>query len=76
MLAMSQEFGAKLRSLDNPEARRAAQDEFQQQQDAAQKKTRDFYQTDAGREYCFSKHRYALNFATNGAFRMEDDGAH
>jgi len=72
LMAMSQEFAAKMRSQDNDEARKAAQDEFQKQRDAAMKQTRAFYQTEAGRNYYFSKHRYALNFATNGAFRIED----
>jgi thiol-disulfide isomerase/thioredoxin len=72
LMEMSQEFAAKARSLDNDEARKVAQDEFQKQRDTAMKKTRAFYQTEAGRDYYFSKHRYALNFATNGVFRIED----
>ena len=72
LMAMSREFAAKMRSQDNAEARKAAQDEFQKQRDAAMKKTRDFYQTEAGRQYYFSKHRYALNFSPDGTFRIED----
>src|SRR5208337_3606267 len=72
LMAMSQEFAAKVRLQDNSEARKGAQDEFQKQRDAAMKGTRDFYRTAAGREYYFAKHRYALNFAMDGAFRIED----
>ena len=72
LMAMSQEFAAKVRSLDSDEARQAAQADFQKQREAAMEKTREFYHTAAGREYQFSKHRYALNFLPDGAFRIED----
>ncbi len=38
----------------------------------AAEKMRAFYQTDAGRQYLFSQHRYALNFSQDGSFRIED----
>lgn len=69
---ISREFSTKIRSLDTDEARKAASDEHQKQWEAAMKKTRDFYHTAAGREYYFSRHRYALNFSQDGAFRIED----
>lgn len=70
--AISAEFSVKLHSLDSDDARKAAMDEHQKKWDAALKATRDFYQTEAGRQYYFSKHRYALNFSPDGAFRIED----
>jgi len=72
LTALSQEFAAKVRSLDNDEARKAALEERQKQWDDAMKKTRDFYQTATGREYYFSQHRYALNFSQDGSFRIEN----
>jgi peroxiredoxin/protocatechuate 3,4-dioxygenase beta subunit len=72
LMGMSQEFAAKTRSLENDEARRSAQDEFQKQRAVALKQTRDFYQTAAGRQFNFSQQRYALNFSPEGAFRVED----
>lgn len=71
--AISRDIVSKYRSaMTNEEARQAAQKELQQAQKAAAEKTRAFYQTDAGRQYFFSKHRYALNFSQDGSFRVED----
>jgi thiol-disulfide isomerase/thioredoxin len=72
LTAMSQAFATKMRSLDSDEARKAAMTEHQKEWDAALEKTCDFYQTDAGREYFFSQHRFALNFLQDGSFRIED----
>jgi protocatechuate 3,4-dioxygenase beta subunit/peroxiredoxin len=72
LMAMSRAFAAKARSEDDPQARQAAQEEFRKQRAAATIATRDFYQTPAGLEYQFSKHRYALNFSQDGSFRIED----
>ncbi|MEI8288319.1 MAG: redoxin domain-containing protein [Verrucomicrobiota bacterium] len=70
--AISAEFASKLRSFDSDEARKTAMDEHKKIWDAALKETRDFYRSDAGRPYYFSKHRYALNFSREGTFRIED----
>lgn len=72
LTAISTEFAAKMRSLDSAEARQTAMAEHQKQWDAAMKTTRAFYQTDTGRQFHFSKHRYALNFSQDGSFRIED----
>ena len=45
LTAMSQEFAAKIHSLDNEQARKAAMDEHQKQWEAAKEKLRDFYRT-------------------------------
>lgn len=72
LMATGAAFAAKLRSVDSDEARKAALGEHQKEWEDLLKKTRDFYQTPAGLDYYFARRRYALNFATNGAFRIED----
>lgn len=70
--SLAKAFSAKLGLLESLAEKLAAQEEFQAQQEAAQAGLRDFYRTAAGREHFFQSRRFALNFASDGSFRVED----
>jgi peroxiredoxin len=50
----------------------AAWDEYDRRREEAIQKLKAFYATEAGRQCVFAKRRYALNFAQDGSFRVED----
>lgn len=70
--ALAKAFSAKIGTLDSTADKLAAQTDYEQQQQSAQAQLRAFYQTDAGREQYFKNRRFALNFAADGSFRVED----
>ena len=72
MMAMSKEFSAKFRALENDDVKKAVQEEFMKQRDTAMEKQKAFFKTEAGRQYHFSKTRNALNFSKDGSFRIDD----
>jgi peroxiredoxin/uncharacterized GH25 family protein len=72
LLSASRQFGESMRAASTDEERAAARASFDRQHEEMIRKTRAFYATDAGREYHFAKKRYALNFAQDGSFRIED----
>ena len=62
----------KMMKAKTPEERQAIQSEVQKIQEEFAIKQRDFFASDAGRKYHFSRRKYALNFAPDGTFRVED----
>jgi peroxiredoxin/uncharacterized GH25 family protein len=70
--AIAKAFSAKLGALDTDADKLAAQQEFEGRQKAAEANLREFYRTEAGREHFFQNRRFALNFAPDGSFRVED----
>ncbi len=71
-MALSKEFSAKFRELKTDAEKTAAMADYRVRQERVVDQTRAFYKTDAGRAYHFAKRRDALNFSTDGAFRIED----
>ena len=71
-LKMSREHNEAVRKLTTDEEKQAAQDEYSQRRKEALERTKAFYASEAGRNYHFSKRRFALNFAQDGSFRVED----
>jgi peroxiredoxin/uncharacterized GH25 family protein len=72
LLAMSREFSGTFSALNTDEEKAAAREEFNRARKAAIEKHKQFYATEAGRAHHFLKKRYALNFAQDGSFRIED----
>ena len=72
LMALAKAFSGKLRGLDTDAEKAAAMADYEEQQRAAQSNQRAFYQTEAGREHYFKNRRFALNFAADGSFRVED----
>lgn len=72
LLAASREFSTKLRSLDTDAEKIAAQEEYHQRHEEMINQTREFYRTEAGLQHYFNNRRFALNFAQDGSFRVED----
>ncbi|MGC3957250.1 MAG: redoxin domain-containing protein [Verrucomicrobiota bacterium] len=70
--AITKAFSAKMGALDTDAEKLAAQKDYEQQQQSAQDQLRAFYRTEAGREHFFKNRRFALNFAPDGSFRVED----
>jgi hypothetical protein len=60
------------RAASTDEEKAAARASFDRQQQELIQKTKAFYASDAAWEYQFAKKRYALNFAQDGSFRIED----
>jgi len=65
-------FSAKMRALTNDDEKKAAMEDYKKRVAEYQEKLRDFYQTDAGRQYSFAQRNFALNFSQDGSFRVED----
>jgi peroxiredoxin len=72
MLALSREQSAKIQAADSDEEKKRLIEEMQKSREEAAAKQRAFYATEKGREYYFQNKRYALNFAQDGTFRIED----
>ena len=69
--AMS-EFREAMATAETDHEKRLLQEQIRERQNEYQQKMRDFYRTEAGREHHFQNRRYALNFAQDGSFRIED----
>ena len=71
-LKMNREHSEAMRKLTTDEEKQAAQDEYSRRRKEAIERTKAFYATEAGQNYHFAKRRFALNFAQDGSFRVED----
>ncbi|MFN7139418.1 MAG: TlpA family protein disulfide reductase, partial [Limisphaerales bacterium] len=69
---LSREFSEAMRGAETDEEKAAASEAYKQRREAATAEMKAFYQTDAGRQHHAAKGRYALNFAQDGSFRVED----
>ena len=72
LLSLSREQSAKIQAADSDDEKKRLIAEMQKSREEALAKQRDFYATEKGREYYFQNKRYALNFAQDGSFRVED----
>ena len=72
LLVLSREQSAKIQATDSEEEKKRLIEEMQKSREQGLAKQRAFYATDKGREYYFQNKRYALNFAQDGSFRVED----
>jgi thiol-disulfide isomerase/thioredoxin len=70
--AIYKEFNQAQGAAKTEDEKTAARAELDRRQKEATEKQKAFYTTGAGRQYHFSKRRYALNFAQDGSFRVED----
>jgi peroxiredoxin len=71
LLAQSRAFSAKMQAASEDE-RKQLMEQMNKSRDESIAKQRAFYATEKGREYYFRNKRYALNFAQDGSFRVED----
>jgi len=72
LLALSREQSAKIQAADSDEEKKRLIDEMQKSREEQVARQRAFYATEKGREHHFKNRRYALNFAQDGSFRVED----
>src|SRR6266516_4149074 len=72
LLVLSREQSAKIQATDSEEEKKRLIEEMQKSREQGLAKQRAFYATDKGREYFFQNKRYALNFAQDGSFQVED----
>jgi len=72
MLAQSRAQSAKIQAAESQDEKKRLMEEMNKAHEEAMAKQRAFYATDKGREYYFRNKRYALNFAQDGSFRIED----
>jgi len=70
--ALYKEFNQAHGAAKTEDEKTAARAELDRRQKEATEKQRAFYASDAGQEHHFAKRRYALNFAQDGSFRVED----
>jgi peroxiredoxin/uncharacterized GH25 family protein len=71
-LAQSRAQSAKLQAAESEDERKQIMEDMRKAHEENVAKQRAFYATEKGREYYFSNKRYALNFAQDGSFRVED----
>jgi len=71
-LAMSREQSAKIQAADSDDEKKRLIEQMQNSREESIAKQRAFYATEKGRAYHFQNRRYALNFAPDGSFRVED----
>ena len=62
----------KMAKAKTPEEQKEVQVEMQKVQEEFGRKQREFYATKDGRKHHFAQQRFALNFAQDGTFRVED----
>lgn len=72
LLALSREQSARIQAADSDDEKKRLLEEMQKSREQGINKQRAFYATEKGREYYFQNKRYALNFAQDGSFRVED----
>jgi peroxiredoxin len=72
LLAWSREQNAKIQAADSDEEKKRLLEEMQQSREQQVARQRAFYATEKGHEHHFKNRRYALNFAQDGTFRVED----
>ncbi len=72
LMALSREQSANIQAADSDEEKQRLIEEMRRSREEALAKQRAFYQTKKGQEYYFQSRRYALNFAADGSFRVED----
>jgi peroxiredoxin len=71
-VTVSRELAGKIQAADTPEERDRLSEQMRKTQEEIATKTREFYQTEKGREYFFQNKKYCLNFKEDGSFRIED----
>lgn len=72
LLALSREQSAKIQAADSDEEKQRLIEEMRRSREEALARQRAFARTEKGREYYFQNRRYALKFAQDGSFRVED----
>jgi thiol-disulfide isomerase/thioredoxin len=70
--AALKEYEEARRAAKSAEGRIAAQARFDQERDQIARQLQAFYSSGAARRHWFSKRSYALQFAQDGSFRIED----
>ena len=70
--AISKQFSEAYGAAKTEDEKKAARAELDRRSKEMTEKQRAFYAGEAGRQYHFAKRRYALNFAQDGSFRVED----
>ncbi len=69
---MMKDLGPRFQSATTDEEKAAVKAEYDRKQAEYAQKTRDFYASPPGWDYYAGQHRYALNFAKDGSFRIDD----
>jgi len=69
---LSQKLAGQVQAADSKPEKDRLLEEMHKKMNEAAERQQAFYATDQGREYFFKNKRYALNFAQDGSFRVED----
>jgi peroxiredoxin len=72
LLSLSRKFAEALRAAITDAEKERLRAEHERGRQTAIDQTRLFYASEAGWQYHFAKRRYALNFAQDGTFRIDD----
>lgn len=72
LFQLSAEFSKAVYAAKTEEEKQKLRQEYAPKREAIIKQWVEFYHTDVGMQYYFSKKKYALNFQQDGSFRVED----